>query len=346
MKKIRFALIGTSSVAPRHAEAIINSRNAKLVAVRSSSKERAESFAKRFGIEAYTDYKALLKRDDIDAVDIVTMNCTHADFGIQAALAGKHVLVEKPIDTSLEKADELIRMCKRNKVVLSVIFQRRFDKTTQKLKRMIEKGRFGKIFLVRASSKKFRPQKYFDGWRGMKKYSGGGVLITHTIHVIDLLHYLVGPVSSVDGKIATSTHDTENEDVGIGLLKFKNGALGVIEGTNSVCANTPDRIEIYGSRGSIVVEEGRLGPRITQFNFGNNSLKSRFYYLILSKIQSLIPTRAGTFKAQIENFAEAVIANKPLVVEAESAKKSLEIVLALYESSKSGREKWLTETNS
>lgn len=339
-EKIRFALIGAGSIAPYHARAILAAKNAELVAVRSSSKERAENFARKFNIKYYTDYDELLKDKDIDAVDIVGKNYMHAELGMKAALAGKHVLVEKPMDISLERAQALINACKASKVKLSVIFQRRFDKTTVMLKKLVQQEKFGKIFLVKASSKKYRTQAYFDSseWRGKKQFAGGGVLIHQAIHVIDLLQWIVGDVDSVKGSTATLSHKIEGEDVGVGLLKFKNGALGIIEGTTSVCANMPEKIEIHGTKGSIIVEGNKLGTRITYLNFGNNSLKSRFYYFLLSKFYSLVPMRAGSFKAQIEDFAAAIQKDTAPFVSGESAKKSLGIILALYKSSETGKE--------
>ena len=208
--KVNFALVGTGKFAHKHAKAIKSSKNSELIAVFSRTKEKAEQFAQIYKIKPYSDFNELLKNKEINALDIVTINNLHADLGILGAEAKKHILVEKPIDTSLEKAEQLIKTCEKNNVKLSVISQHRFDSAVQWSKKEIDKGNLGNLFLGNISIKWNRNKKYYDSsdkWKKTNKFSGGGVLIMQTIHYIDLLLFLFGNIKSVYGKIETKIHD-------------------------------------------------------------------------------------------------------------------------------------------
>jgi UDP-N-acetyl-2-amino-2-deoxyglucuronate dehydrogenase len=330
--KVGFALVGTGNIAAKHALAIKNSRNAKLVAVVSRDEKRAESFSKRFGCLPYTDYDAVLRREDVQAVDIVTCNHLHADLGTKAASAGKHVLVEKPIDISIEKAEKLVKVCKKEGVILSVVSQKRFDGAMQQLKSMIDSGALGGIFLGNVSVKWHRSQEYYDcadGWKKKKKYVGGGVLMHQAIHMIDVLMWLLGPVEYVTGKVATATHKIEVEDTVLAIIGFKSGALGMVEGTTSVMCSFPDRIEIHGEKGSVAIER----KRFVTWNFRESQ---KFSYME-SKLRSISPMKIGTIGSQIDDFSKAIkTGGKPLVT-GEEGRNVLRVIEAVYESAATGK---------
>ena len=260
-KIIRFALVGTGMISKIHSQELLNIQNAKITAVFSPVEKDAKSFAEKVGVAWYTDYNEMLKSQDIDIVSIITPSGTHADMAIEAARAGKHVIVEKPMDISLEKAQQMIDVCREHHVKLSVISQHRFDAPTVKIKGDIESGRFGKMVLGQAAVNWYRPQSYYDTskWRGTLEMDGGGVLINQAIHTIDLFQYFMGEVESVYAHTAILAHERiEVEDVAVATVKFKNGALGTIVGTTAAYPGLSARLEIIGTTGTAVIENDQL----------------------------------------------------------------------------------------
>lgn len=331
-KKINFALIGTGNIAHEHANSIKNIKNAKLFAIRSKTVERARDFAKIYNAKAFTDYEKLLKDENVDAVDIVNENYLHADYGIKAALSGKHVIVEKPIDISIKKAKKLIDVCKKEGVKLSVISQYRYNQNLKILKHAINSGTFGKLMLINVLVRWHRPKEYYieRAWRSKKKFAGGGALLTQAIHHVDIIRWLMGPVKSVIGTIGTLKHKIKVEDVGIATIKFVSGAIGNIVATTISNKNMKDRIEVYGERGSSILE----GNKILDWNFRKNKLKSR----IISKCFSIKSLKRGTIKNQIQDFVESINKNKEVKIGGDDGLNALKIVRAIYESNKAGKE--------
>jgi UDP-N-acetyl-2-amino-2-deoxyglucuronate dehydrogenase len=265
-------------------------------------------------------------------VDIVTHNHLHADIGIMAANAKKHVLVEKPIDISIEKADKLIEACRKNGVALSVIAQKRFDDGIRKIKSMIDAGELGKVFLAKASVRWRRTQGYYEdsgGWKKKAEYAGGGVFMYQAIHFVDVLLWLLGPAESVFGETITATHSIGVEDTGAAVIRFESGAIGCIDATTSVKCNIPDRLEIYGEKGSIVLERNRF----TGWSFSENPIVS----LLSSHVKSVAPMKLGSVGDQIEDFARAIEASEKPTVSGEEGKAALRVVLAFYESARTGK---------
>ncbi len=190
----------------------------------------------------------------MDVINILVPTGHHAEFTIAASKAGKHVLVEKPLEVNLARADEMIRACRENGTKLGVIFQMRFGSVAEKLKRAIDSGALGKIILADAIDKESRTPAYYESgaWRGTKALEGGGSLMTQSIHIIDLLQHLVGPVRSIIGRVATKRHRIEVEDTATALVSFESGAMGVIESTTSVTPAMMSKLEIHGEKGTIV----------------------------------------------------------------------------------------------
>jgi predicted dehydrogenase len=205
---------------------------------------------------------------------------------------------------------------------------------------MINSKKLGKLLYARISVNWHRPQEYYDAseWRKMKKKSGGGALMVQAIHYIDILQWLMGPVASVYSKTDTLTHNIEVEDIGLGIIKFKNNTFGIIESCTSVNANMPNVIEVFGEKGHIKLEGNRFANRITEFNFGGNGYKDRIMSLIKSKLFSLNLMHRGKIKDQIKEFIYAIQDNKKPSIDGEEGLKSLKIILALYKSSELGKE--------
>ena len=257
---LKVGLVGTGGISNRHITAYLEHPDrVKLTAVCDLDETRAQEFARKAGVEAvYTDFDKMLREADIDAVDNCTFHPQHAPLSIASAEAGKHVIVEKPLEVTLKRCDRIIRACEHAGVTLSTIFPSRFHESSQLIKRAIDRGRFGRLTMGDAYVKWFRTQEYYDSgaWRGTWKLDGGGALMNQAIHSVDLLTWLMGPVAQVSAYTSTLTHQRiEVEDVATATLRFSNGALGVIEATTAAYPGTLKRIEIHGSEGSAVLEE-------------------------------------------------------------------------------------------
>jgi predicted dehydrogenase len=336
-KSFGFGIIGAGMISSFHARSVAELDGAELVAVSGRSRERAEKLAKDFNVPFYLDYREMLKRDDIDIVNICTPSGMHMEPTLAAAESGKHVIVEKPVEITLERADRMIEACNRAGVKLAVIFQNRFNKGATLLREAVNDGIMGRLVLGDAYVKWYRNQEYYDSvdWRGTLEGDGGAALINQSIHTIDLLQWIMGPVESIFGRIGTFTHDIEGEDTGLAILTFKNGAMGVIEGSTSTYPGFPERLEIHGEKGTIILEGG--------------SVKTWEIEGIEDKPADLVegPKAVGAsspmaisidaHKAQIADMIDAVKNDRAPLVDGEEAKKSLQIVRSIYQSSKTGK---------
>ncbi|NJN82878.1 MAG: Gfo/Idh/MocA family oxidoreductase, partial [Caldilineaceae bacterium] len=221
---IRFGLIGCGRVAPRHAQSMAQIDEANLVAVADLAAGRAEHFGQEYGAAAYVDYRELLARQDIDAVSICVPSGLHAQVALDALDAGKHVLVEKPIAIRLSDADRMILAAKEKRLTLGVVLQNRYNHPMQQLRHLVDGGGLGRLYLGNACVRWYRPQSYYDdGWHGTWAMDGGA-LMNQSIHHIDALQWLMGPVLSVQAYTATLAHDMEAEDAGVAVLRFESGA--------------------------------------------------------------------------------------------------------------------------
>ena len=258
-----FGIVGCGMVADFHAQAIAAMRGGYLACVFSRNKAKAQRIAGAYDCKAYTDYGEFLEHKGLDIVAIATPSGAHLGPAAQAARAGKQVVCEKPIEVTLERADRMIQVCDENQVMLACIFQRRFNEATQVFKRAVEVGRLGKITLADAYIKWYRTQAYYDSgdWRGTWKLDGGGALMNQSIHTIDILYYLAGDIDWVCAFADLALHERiEVEDNAVAIVKFKSGALGVIEGSTACYSPTgnPAEVHMCGSEGSIFMQDNRF----------------------------------------------------------------------------------------
>jgi UDP-N-acetyl-2-amino-2-deoxyglucuronate dehydrogenase len=341
MKTIGFAIVGCGNIAPFHADALDKIPNAKLVAICDKMAYNTEHLTQKFNATPYTDYAEMLKQDDIDVVNICLPSSLHEPFAIQAAEAGKHIIVEKPLDITLEKCDAIIAACESNNVKLAVIFPSRFKESAIVVKQAIEAGRFGKITLADAHVKWYRDQEYYDagGWRGTWKYDGGGALMNQSIHYIDLLQSFMGPIESVYAHCETLARDIEVEDTAVATLKFKNGALGVIEGATSIYPGLDVRIGIHGTDGSAVLD----GETLDVWEFKDANPEDIILKAKLQKTGSSGAKDPTAFmdskghQLQFEDMIEAIQLGRDPEVSGYEGRKSVEIISAIYQSSKEGK---------
>jgi UDP-N-acetyl-2-amino-2-deoxyglucuronate dehydrogenase len=255
---MRFGIVGCGAISAIHAGALASIPGVRLTAVADEVGERAAALARDTGADVLTPAE-LLRHADVDAVCICTPSALHAEAACAAADAGRHVVVEKPIDVTLAAADRVVDACRRNGVGLAVMSQHRYDRGIVRLKTAMEEGRLGRLAIGDAVVKWHRPQSYFaDDWRGTWRIGGGGALINQGIHFVDLLLHLMGPVATVTGRCATVAHQIEVEDVAFGWLRFHSGAVGTVYVSTAAYPGTRERIEVSGDRGTVVVEGDRI----------------------------------------------------------------------------------------
>lgn len=341
-KNYGFGIIGCGLVSKFHLDAVQEIENAELIAVCDISEETARKTAERYGcINWYIDYKQLLGRDDIDIVCICTPSGLRHDIAILAAQLGKHIIVEKPIEVSLEKIDDMLSECVKNEVVISGIFSMRYNEHYNLAKEAITIGRLGKLILGDAYIKWYRSQEYYDrgNWRGTKLLDGGGVLMNQSIHFIDLLQWMMGPVKHVFAETGTlGHHGIEVEDTAVAAVRYENGAIGVIEGTTAAWPGIGNRIDIHGENGTISIEDNI----IKRWEFRDeHPIDLKLKELNMKEQTSGVTDPANIdgslHKKQIEGILDSISKGQQLMVSGWEARKSVEIVQAIYKSAQLNR---------
>jgi predicted dehydrogenase len=331
-------------IAGFHTRAIKDIRGAKLQAVFTSNRENGQKIAELAGgCTIYTDYDRFLRHPGLDIVNICTPSGAHLEPAVAAAAAGKHVVVEKPLEITLARCDKLIAACRKYGVKLCTIFPSRFSPANQVLKEAIDEGRFGRLTLGDSYVKWWRTQQYYDGggWRGTWKLDGGGAYMNQAIHNVDLLQWFMGDIAEVAGFTGTLAHERiEVEDTGVAAIRFRNGAMGVIEATTSAFPGLLKKTEIHGTQGSAIVEQ----DDVLLWNFEPSARKDA---AIRKKFARRVGGGGGasdpkaiSYKGhyeQLKDFVQAVQTGTKPLVDGEEGRKSVEIILAIYQAAKSGR---------
>ena len=335
MTKVNFGIIGCGAIAVKHGEAIKNSNLANLDACFDTNFSRAGDFADIYGGKAFSDLGFFLSLSDIDVVSICVPSGLHASLGIACANAGKHVLVEKPMALSLQEADDLIRACKENGVLLGVVHQNRSKPAIKMLRKAIEETRFGKLTHASAVIRWNRNDGYFqkEAWRGTKKMDGG-LLINQAIHNIDLLQWMMGDVEKVYAFTDTFLRKIETEDVGVAVLRFKNGALGTIEAASTIYPkNLEESLNVFGEKGSVIIEGVSASiPKVWNFENVSSEEKETISALIA---ETNIPSYQGHLEV-INDMADAVKTGRQPIVNGSDGRKAIELILAIYDSANTG----------
>jgi UDP-N-acetyl-2-amino-2-deoxyglucuronate dehydrogenase len=332
-EQIGFGVVGCGLIGRVQAEAIQSIAGARLVAVCGRDAGRTAEFAAGFGAAAYTEYDAFLAHPDLQVVNVCTPSGWHAAQGIRAAEAGKHVLVEKPIEISLERADVLIAACDRAGVKLGVIFQSRFLPAAQRIKQAIDEGRLGRLMQGDAIVKWYRaPEYYADGsWHGTIALDGGGALINQAIHTVDLLQWMMGPAASAFAMKATLRYPhIEAEDTLVGCLRFRNGALGVVQAATSAKPGFKRRVEISGERGAVILDGDAIGCWAID---GEDGAGTGGEQITDGSANPAAISNEG-HRRQIEDMLHAVRDARAPMIDGREGRRSLELVCALYESAK------------
>lgn len=341
MGEYGFGVVGAGVIGAFHAAAIAMVPGARLVAVTDVDTGRAREFAARYGCVAAADLDALTGWDDVDVVAVCVPSGRHAEVGVRAAAAGKHLVVEKPIDVSLDAADRLIAATAAAGVTVSVISQHRFDPGVVALRRLIDDGALGRLLLGQASTKWWRSQEYYDsaGWRGTWAMDGGA-LMNQGIHYADLLRWCLGPVAEVSALTVTQAHEMEAEDCALATVRFTSGAVGTITATTSVVPGFPERLEISGTEGSAVVVDGVLVYREARAGAGGVAESGGSGGVAGSEgsaAANAADLNVRAHAAQLADFVAALDEGREPAVTAADARATLQLVCAVYQSGREGR---------
>lgn len=340
----RFGIVGSGMIAPIHLEAIRALPGAQATGIMDNGSGRGRKIAPELDAAGSDDLDVFLSRDDIDIVTVATPSGMHCEAAVKAAAAGKHCIVEKPIDIQLHRIDEMIAAHRNAGTLLGGIFNSRYSEAAQLLKRTVQAGRFGRLTFASAVGPWWRDQSYYDSstWKGTWALDGGGALMNQGIHSIDLLQWLVdSPVASVSGRIATLAHENvEVEDTGAASLEFENGALGTIACTTSMWPGHFRTIAIAGTDGTAVLGDSNL--LVWQFREEtpqDAAIRDRCLALPGPGIGASNPS-AGLdcegHKAVFAEFLTALDSGSPPPIDGSEARKAVSTILAIYESARLG----------
>ncbi len=338
----KFALVGCGRIAKRHSELLGNNQinNAKLSAVCDIQKEKAKIIGEKFNVPYYTDMDEMMQNEEIDVVSILTPSGLHAEQVINLAKYKKHIIVEKPMALTIDSADDMINACDKNDIKLFVIKQNRFNLPVIKLRQAIENKKFGKLVLGTVRVRWCRKQEYYDHdkWRGTWAYDGG-VLTNQASHHIDLLRWMMGEVESVFAKSTTALVNTEAEDTAVVILKFRNKALGIIEATTATRPKDLEgSISILGEKGSVEIG----GFAVNEIKIWNFTDKTQEDDEVI-KEYSVNPPNVYGFghKAYYEHVIDCISNRKHQLIDGLEGRKSLELILAIYQSIETKQEVFL-----
>jgi UDP-N-acetyl-2-amino-2-deoxyglucuronate dehydrogenase len=344
---MRYGIVGAGMIAEFHARAIAAMPDAELVAVFARRAEAAAALTETFGGTAYADYDQFLAHDGLDIVTICTPSGAHLEPVTAAARAGKHIICEKPLEVTAARIDEMIAVCGQHGVMLAGIFPRRFNEATRRLKEAVDGGRFGRIALAEATIKWWRPQSYYDSgaWRGTWALDGGGALMNQSIHTVDLLLHVLGDVESVRAETRLIAHEgIEVEDTAVAMVRFKNGALGVIQGSTACWSadGHPAEVQICGDKGSVFLTDDRF--RVWEFREPLDSDQATRDELGIGAAAGgagAADPKAIDFTWHQRNFedvADAIQSGRSPAIDGHEGRRSVALIEAIYRSAKAGGE--------
>jgi len=345
-EELGFGVVGLG-MGKHHCRSVSEAKGARLVAVCDLDEERLAPMVARYGCKSYTSFEEMLKDDEIQVVNVATPSGMHAQMGVQAADAGKHLIVEKPADIKPDRVDVLMEAGKRNGIKIGCIFQSRLNPLNIRIRETIQSGRMGRLIGIHGHLPWYRKQSYYEGahgtWKATWDMDGGGSLMNQGVHTVDLIQWLGGRVKSVMGMFGVFGHKIEAEDQTVALLKFENGALGTLYTTTCCYPGLDQLVTIYGATGSIMKDASELiawkvqGEKEAEEEaemlrtFGKRERKEGVAadpMAVSSDGHTLI----------IEDLVQAIQEDRKPMIGLESARHAVEIINAIFESGRTGRE--------
>ncbi len=341
MKIWNFGIIGSGMIANVHAKVIQNIDNANLVGVCGLDPVKAHKLAEQYDCKSFLNYADMVRSPEIDIVTVATPSGNHMEPTVEAALNGKHVLCEKPLEISLERVDKMIEAHQKAGTCLGGIFNFRFNDSIATLKNAIETGRFGNISYASIHVPWWRTDEYYkSSWRGTWKLDGGGALMNQSIHMVDLLQYLMGPLDALQAYYATRGHSIEVEDTATAIVKFRSGVLGGIYGTTASYPGEFRRLEITGTKGTVIQVENSF--KVWQFadqNQEDHEIIKNFGTIEGGGgVSDPAAIAYQPHQKNISAFIESVEAGRPFEIDGTEARKAVEIVLAIYTAAREGKQ--------
>lgn len=334
-----FGVLGCGMISDTHLEAIKQLPNGRLVAVCDTREEAARAKAEQYGCDYYTDLAAMLQRDDLHVVNVVVPSGLHAKLGIQCCEAGKHVICTKPIDITLERIDALLAAAQANGVLVGATHQCRDYTVYRRLKQAVDEGRLGKLLYGNVLVPWYRSDEYYsDGWHGTRALDGGGALINQSIHFIDLLLWIMGRPVKVFGLAEELAHPMiEVEDCASAVVKFENGAQGLIQGTTCTYQGHPQRLEIHGAQGNVII----VGDEILLWEVAGEATE---HNPTAGAMVGSSDPKAGMMGetvpahvAQIGDLLAAIEEGREPTLSGAEARRAVELILAIYRSTETGQ---------
>ncbi len=344
---LRFGIVGCGVIGSIHAQAIASLPGAQLVAVADIIPENAQKLASKYGVRAYTNLQEMLDRETLEVVNLCTPSGYHKEQTCLVMRSGRHVIVEKPVEITLPAIDEMLRVQQETGVKLAVISQHRFDPATQQVHELVEEQAFGRLVLGNVLVPWWRSQAYYDSgaWRGTWALDGGGVLMNQSIHSIDLLQWLMGPVKSLCAYTGRLAHRMETEDVAVAVLRFANGALGTIAATTGAYPGVTTRIEVFGDKGSAIIENDNLAylhlarddkEEVGAYGAGPKDSKKDDDTGATATDPAALSIRGHAL--QIADMIRAIREDGTPLVDGRAARHPVEVILGIYESARTHQE--------
>jgi UDP-N-acetyl-2-amino-2-deoxyglucuronate dehydrogenase len=335
-REFRIGLVGCGRISKNHFEAIRRVEGLSLSAVADVEEDRARAAGEEQGVPSFTHYAEMLESAEMDAVAICSPSGLHSAHGIAAAKARKHVITEKPMAITLEQADALVEACDTAGVRLFVVKQNRLNPSVQLLKRAVDKGRFGRIYLANTTVRWHRPQEYYDAapWRGTWEFDGGAFM-NQASHYVDLVQWMIGPVESVVAKTATQARKIEAEDSGVAVLRFRNGAIGVIEvNVLTYPRNWEGSLTIIGEKGTAKIG-GTAVNKVEHWAFADYDDDDKQI-----EVASTNPPSVYGYghEGYYRNVLSVLRGEAQPETDGRAGRKSLELILGIYQSAKTGRD--------
>ena len=343
-KKHRFGIVGCGVIFGTHSEAINALESTELVAICDVDEAKAEKARDErcdgFRPDVYTDYEEMLKREDIDAISVCTPSGMHADMACLAMEAGKHVVVEKPMDVTLSACDRFIEAWKRTAKKATIISQHRFADGVIALRRALDQGRFGKVAMVDSYTKWFRSHEYYASgdWRATWELDGGGALMNQSVHYVDLMQWMAGDVESLYGNCANVWHDIVVEDAASATLKFKSGAIGTLEGTTAANPGTFQQIDVMGEFGTVSIVNSRVSVwKFSDEHPEDEAIAAGKSVDLGTGASDPAAIGGGGHVRQYVDLLNAIENDGQPMITPEEARKPVEVILAVYESGRTGK---------
>ena len=334
-----FGFIGAGAIANFHARAVAAANGGALIGVASRRLGSAQAFAAEHGIGFATDdVKTLLNQPGLDAVCITTPSALHLEPALAAIRARKHLMIEKPLDSTVEGTDHILDEAAKAGVRVGSIFQARFGDAARQLKAAIDAGRFGRMVLASCYVKWNRTSDYYTGWKGRLAEDGGGAVINQAIHGVDLLQWFAGMPTEVFAWTTRRVHAIESEDTAVAALRFGSGAFGTIEASTALWPGSSRRIEICGEHGSAVMED----DDITRWDFriarpeDEKIRTTRESSAMGSGAAAPMDIKFEGHLRQIQDFIDGIRENRPFFIEGAEARKAVSLVRAIYDSAATG----------